>query len=193
MGDKLKSTPQTDNIRKVASELFALNGYNGVGVAELGNAVGLGRGALYHHIGSKEDLLYDIASRYIIHMIEEAKSIVADTPDPEECINKLSESLMVTISKNLSDMTVCFREINSLSEPRHKIVSSYHLEYQRIWEAVFERGEKEKVFREVTRLECKAFLGMYFYSFLWLRRDGKQSAHKLGRIYANIVLSAVKA
>ena len=34
--------------------LFAKKGYNGVGVAEIGAASGFGRGALYHHIESKE-------------------------------------------------------------------------------------------------------------------------------------------
>jgi len=34
-----------------ATELFARQGYYATGVAELGRAVGLGSGALYHYIG----------------------------------------------------------------------------------------------------------------------------------------------
>ncbi|HEX4247960.1 MAG TPA: helix-turn-helix domain-containing protein, partial [Pseudonocardia sp.] len=49
----------------VATELFARQGYHATGVAELGRAVGLGAGALYHHIGSKEELLLTIVRAHL--------------------------------------------------------------------------------------------------------------------------------
>ena len=54
----MKQTEQAKKITKVAASLFAQKGYNGVGVAEIGAASGFGRGTLYHHIESKEDLLH---------------------------------------------------------------------------------------------------------------------------------------
>ena len=46
-----------------AAELFARNGYAATGVADLGAAIPLERGALYYYIGSKEELLADIHER----------------------------------------------------------------------------------------------------------------------------------
>ena len=54
----------------MAASLFAKKGYNGVGVAEIGAASGFGRGTLYHHIESKEDLLHEIASQYISGLVQ---------------------------------------------------------------------------------------------------------------------------
>lgn len=45
--------------------------------AELGEAVGLGRGALYYHISSKEDLLYNISSHYMQLLIDVSRNIIA--------------------------------------------------------------------------------------------------------------------
>ncbi len=60
-----EDTPQRSRIRGISAGLFAQKGYAAVGIAEIGDAVGLARGALYHHIGSKEELLYNIVVRYI--------------------------------------------------------------------------------------------------------------------------------
>jgi AcrR family transcriptional regulator len=42
-----------ERILTEVTRLFVDKGYHGTGVQEISDAVGLGRGALYHHIGSK--------------------------------------------------------------------------------------------------------------------------------------------
>ena len=56
MSPRAAKKDQKERIRSKAAHLFARNGYHGTGVQEISEAVGLGRGALYHHIGSKEAL-----------------------------------------------------------------------------------------------------------------------------------------
>jgi AcrR family transcriptional regulator len=60
----------SERIMCVAAELFASKGYHATGISELSEAVGMGRGALYHHISSKEDLLFEINSRYLRGLID---------------------------------------------------------------------------------------------------------------------------
>jgi TetR/AcrR family transcriptional regulator, cholesterol catabolism regulator len=52
-----------ENLVDVAAGLFAKNGYASTGVAEIGDATGLARGALYYYMGSKEELLAVIHDR----------------------------------------------------------------------------------------------------------------------------------
>jgi AcrR family transcriptional regulator len=52
-------------VRRIAAELFARQGYHATTVAEIGAAAGLGKGALYHHIGSKQQLLFAISSEHV--------------------------------------------------------------------------------------------------------------------------------
>jgi AcrR family transcriptional regulator len=189
----LRATAQRDRIRGIAAELFAAKGYNGVGVAELGDAAGLGRGALYHHIGSKEDLLYEIASRYMVELIRGGQEIAASTPEPVERVMALGSHLMSTIVANLAEMTVCFREVNALTGHHHKTVSKYHSDYQKLWEDVIALGVARGVFRPVDRVTIKGLLGMYFYSFLWLRKDGYHSPEKIGKIFGDIVVRSLAA
>ena len=52
-----------DAIVDTSAKLFARRGYHATGLTELCEANGLGKGTLYHYIGSKERLLVAIHDR----------------------------------------------------------------------------------------------------------------------------------
>lgn len=186
-------TPQRVRIRGISAALFAAKGYNAVGISEIGEAVGLARGALYHHIGSKEELLYNIVIRYIGDLVESGRTITSDLPDPVGRIRLLSRHLMRVISAHINEMTVCFREVNSLTGDRHQLVSRLHADYQHIWAQAIQDGVDSRVFRPMEPVALKGLLGMYFYSFLWLDPGGKQRPEEIADIFSDLVLRAVVA
>lgn len=179
-------------VLQVAAGLFADRGYAGVGVNEIGEATGLGRGALYYHISSKEDLLYDITTAYMSNLIAEGRTIAAAEPDPVERIHKLSRALMMTISEHLSEMTVCFREVHALTAERRRAVTGLHAEYQALWSHSLADGLDKGYFKPIPGFVLKGLLGMYFYSFLWLEPRGPQNAVQIGDAFADVVLSTVQ-
>jgi len=183
---------QYERIQKISAELFATRGYRAVGVAEIGEAVGLGRGALYYHISSKEDLLFGIVVRYIENLVVTGREALESEPDPRKRIYLLSRQLMQIIFANLFEMTVCFREADCLTGQRHQIVSKLHQSYQDIWTATLREGEKKGYFRALPSVGIKGILGMYFYSFLWLKPSGRQSYKDIADIFADMTLSIVE-
>lgn len=164
---------QRDRILKVAAQLFAERGYHAVGIAELGDAVQLGRGALYHHIKSKEDLLYDISKEYIADLADFGERVVRAEADPRQRINMLGRQLVQKIASNQAELTVCFREIQSLTEPRHSEVLALHAKYEKVWRDAMVDGADLSYFRPYDPIVLKGVLGMYFYSYLWIRPDGR--------------------
>lgn len=184
---------QYERIQKIAADLFATRGYQAVGVAEIGEAVGLGRGALYYHISSKEDLLFSIVVRYIEDLVVAGRDSLETVSDPRKRIYVLSRHLMHTIFANLSEMTVCFREADCLTGQRHRVVSELHQAYQDIWTTTLREGEKKGHFRSLPTIAIKGILGMYFYSFLWLKPSGKKSATEVADIFADMALSIAGA
>ena len=175
----------------MAASLFAKKGYNGVGVAEIGAASGFGRGTLYHHIESKEDLLHEIASQYISGLVQSGHRIVEEYPDPIQRLNALSRHLMAVISSSLAEIVVCFREVQSLTGARHHDVMCMHVEYQQIWSKTIEEGVQKNVFRAVDKIAVKGLLGMYFYSCLWLKPDGLQSPEDIGDVFSDLVIRSL--
>lgn len=182
---------QRDRILRIAAGLFAKKGYQAVGVAELGDKVGLGRGALYYHIGSKEELLYDIIIKYIRDLVLTGTHILQQKTDPQKKIELLSQHMMETISANVSEMTVCFRESDCLTGDRHKSVARLHSDYQNLWSKVFDEGLRKGVFRRLSPVALKGLLGMYFHSCLWFSSKGKNSATQIADVFSDIVLRAL--
>lgn len=182
------SSQQSERIQHIAAKLFADRGYRAIGVAEIGEAVGLGRGALYYHINSKEDLLFNIVVRYIEDLVIFGQGTLQKDYDPRQRIRRLSRYLMRVIAQNLPEMTVCFREADALTGQRHKIVSDLHQQYQDVWHRTFKEGEQLGYFKAMPLVALKGVLGMYFYSFLWFKPSGKHTSDEIADIFSDMVL-----
>jgi AcrR family transcriptional regulator len=178
-----------ERIQEVAAKLFSDRGYRGVGVAELGDAVGLGRGALYYHIGSKEELLFNIIVKYIEALVLNGRDYRHSEPDPRVRVRKLSRYLMRVIAQNMPEMTLCFRESDALTGQRHVIVANLHQQYQDIWGQTFKDGEDKGFFRPISPVALKGILGMYFHSFLWFNPNGEKTYEDVADIFSDMVLA----
>lgn len=169
--DKHADVPQRTRILRAAAKLFAEQGYHAVAMSDIQSAVQLGRGALYHHIRSKEDLLYDIVREYISDLADFGIRLNRES-DARERLQILGRHLIRKIAAYKAELTVCFREANSLTGSRQAEVVSLHAKYERVWRDVLVDGAEAGVFSPYDPIVLKALLGMYFHSFLWIRPEG---------------------
>lgn len=191
-GERKSAGQHKAYIHKVCAELFAKHGYGSVGVAELCAAVGLGRGAFYYHVNSKEDILLDISVGYMKRLCAEAEQTIAEKLPVEDSIRRLSDLFLNTMFEHRSEMTVCFRELHLLSPENQRTVIDLHRDYETIWRSVILRGIDEGVFREIQTVDLKALMGMYFYSFLWARPQGSATATEIADHFSTLVLEAIR-
>ena len=71
-----------------SAHVFAKRGYHATGIVELCEVNGLGKGAFYHYIGSKEELLAAIHDRVMDEVLQGADRVAAaggSPTDPESC------------------------------------------------------------------------------------------------------------
>lgn len=54
-----------EKILDVSFQLFAKKGYEKTSIQDIVNALGMSKGAIYHHFSSKEEILESIAQRKI--------------------------------------------------------------------------------------------------------------------------------
>src|SRR4051794_34744020 len=87
----------------VAAELFARHGYHGTDIAELAKAVGLGRGALYHYIESKEALLYAISRTRVDRINANAEQTMHAGYPPEELLHEMARELVRDIADHRAE------------------------------------------------------------------------------------------
>lgn len=180
-------------IRAEAAKLFATRGYHGTGIEEISQAVGLGRGALYHHIKSKEQLLFEISTLGLQDLIDITQPIVdADMPSPAK-LREMGRALMRNIADNRYALTVLFREVNLMSERYRERTVQHRLVYQRQWEAVLREGAEAGDFRPLDPIVVMGVLGMHNYSYLWLETDGRLSPEEIADRFCDVLLDGLRA
>lgn len=179
-------------IHKVSAQLFAIHGYEAVGVPELCSATGLGRGAFYYHAESKDKILFEISRQYMQRLIDEGQRILAANLRPDITIERLGDAFVDMMFAERAEMIVCFREFHLLSAANQKNLRELYVTYQGIWEAAVQRGVEQSLFRPLQPLEFQALVGMYFYSFLWADTAKPTSADMLSRCFSRLVLDAIR-
>lgn len=181
-----------EHIHKISARLFAIHGYEAVGVPELCSATGLGRGAFYYHANSKDSILFEISKGYMEGLTRDARLVADEEQDPVTTIERLSEAFVRSMFTDRAEMTVCFRELHLLSAANQKNLRKLYLAYQAIWEEVVNRGVAEGVFRPLHSIELRAILGMHFYSFLWMDAGKSARPETVTRYFSRLVLDAIR-
>jgi AcrR family transcriptional regulator len=184
---------QKEDIRRTAAKLFARNGYHGTGVQELSDAVGLGRGALYHHIGSKEALFEDVSTRHVREMIEIGEALLHEQVSAEEKIRRLSRAQMRTLVDHLPEWTIFQRDATMLRGPVRRRIVATRDRFERVWAAIVEEGVASGEFRELDAVAVKGALGMYNYGYLWIRPRGRLSPEEIADVFCDILLGGIRA
>lgn len=189
----LRESAQKERILQAAAELFAQHGYHGVGMSQLEKAVGLQRGALYHHIGSKEALLYTISVSQLRAMVETAESLSAAVPSEEERIRALARAILSNIAEHRLEWTVHYRDFNALTGERLRHVLDLRARYERVWLDTFRSGIAKGLFQSVAdEVAFKGVLGMFNYSYVWIDQSGRVSTETIADMFCDIILTGIR-
>jgi AcrR family transcriptional regulator len=180
-------------IRRKAAVLWAKQGYHGTGVLELCDATGLGKGSLYYHIGSKEDLLFDISIASVEKLIADAEVALATESSATEKFRSMAEQLMRNISDDLPEWIVFFREYNTLTGVKRKEVRERRAHYEGLWRRVLEEGQATAEFRQTDPILVKGLLGMFNYAYLWIRHQGTLEPEEIADIFCDALLRGMNA
>jgi TetR/AcrR family transcriptional regulator, cholesterol catabolism regulator len=156
-----------DRILRVAAEIFALKGYHGASVADIGDAADIQRGTLYYHIGSKEQLLYDLSKRHVVEAFERCKEVVESDLDPVEKLRQLARAHLEALVARRAEVTVVMREMHVLTGKRAGQLRKLRAAHQDLFRQVLDEGVATGVFRAADSVTVLGLLGMYNWTYVW--------------------------
>jgi AcrR family transcriptional regulator len=175
-----------------SARVFARGGYHATGIAELCAANGLGKGALYHYIGSKEELLAAIHDRVMDEVLQGVARVRGSGEPPSAQLAMLGEEQLDIVARYPDHVWVFLHEFHALTGERAQEFRERRHEFERAVEDIVREGIEAGAFRRVDpRLTALAWLGMYNWSYLWLHRDGPLSTHDVSKPFAEIFLSGI--
>jgi AcrR family transcriptional regulator len=176
-----------------SAQVFARTGYHGTGIAELCTANDLGKGALYHYIGSKEELLAAIHDRVMDEVMAGADRVAEAGGSPSAQLALLGEELLDVIHRYPDHVWVFLHEFPALTGERVERFRRRRREYEQRVEAVLEAGVASGEFRDLDPwLTARAWLGMHNYTYLWLKPGGRLTARDVAKPFAEIIMRGIE-
>jgi AcrR family transcriptional regulator len=175
-----------------SAPVFARRGYHATGIMELCAANDLGKGALYHYIGSKEELLAAIHDRVMDEVMAGADRVAAAGGSPSDQLAMLGDELLDVIHRYPDHVWVFLHEFPALTGERAETFRQRRRGYERRVEAVLQAGVESGEFRDLEpRLTALAWLGMHNYTYLWLKAGGPLSARDVAQPFARIFMHGI--
>jgi AcrR family transcriptional regulator len=175
-----------------AAQVFAQRGYHATSLNELCAATGLGKGALYHYIGSKEELLAAIHDRVMDEVMTGADRVATAGGTPSTQLSMLGDELLDVIHRYPDHVWVFLHEFPALTGERAEQFRVRRRAYQQRVEDVLRAGVETGEFRELDpRLTALAWLGMHNYTYLWLRPGGRLSARDVAKPFADLFVEGI--
>jgi AcrR family transcriptional regulator len=169
-----KSTRPRDKVYEIAAEVFHRNGYDKTSMSDIADAVGLTKAGLYHHVESKENLLFTILN-YGMDMTEaHVLAPLESVADPMTRLKKLIElHLKLLLEGRKLAVTGLLHECQSLSPRDQAKINRRKKAYVRVVtdlvRAVLEKSDRRSVNPKVAAL---ALLGMLNWTYQWYKPSG---------------------
>jgi len=183
-----------NEVIETAARVFAERGFHETTVDDLVEATGLQRGGLYHYIEGKDDLLVHIHGQFIEPLLAEAKTVGDSDASPEAMLRELGRILMHDIATYLPQVTVFLHEWRIVEHgPEWKEIRRARREFENVISSVLQRGVEDGSFEIAdVRIATLSFLGMFNYSYQWLRPGGRIPHEALANQFCDIFLGGVK-
>lgn len=137
---RVAAPTRREQILKEAARLFAERGFHGVGVDEIGAAVGISGPGLYRHFPGKDamlaELLVGISERLLAGGQRRVSEDAAGDGSPEALLDALIEGHIDFALDDRPLITLHDRELDRLRDTDRKRVRRLQREYVEVWVAV---------------------------------------------------------
>jgi AcrR family transcriptional regulator len=168
---------------EIAAALFARRGFQATTMDELSDATGLQSGGLYHYIGSKQKLLFEIFQQLMDPLLEQAAAIESSEAPAEAKLRTLVRAWLTHIETHLDHMSVFAQERHAIErEPEWEDVRASRDAFEAILARLLHANGID------DRLQHFALLGMVNHTATWVNPSGRLTAAQIADGYCDLIL-----
>lgn len=187
-------------IAEAAVRVFDRLGLQGASISAVAAELGIDRASVYYYISSKEEL-FDEVLRAVAERNSQIATDIAASPLPApDKLRNLIVAIMESYGEHYPLLFIYIREnLSRVSGTRSKWSSDMR-QVNRIIENAFieiiEEGYTDGTLRDVgpSRVVAYGMLGVVGWTHRWFRPEtSPQTAREIGEIYANMMVSGMRA
>jgi len=186
-----QSTDKKKKLREIcrqAARVFYEKSYDGASMQDIAQAVGLTKAGLYHHVGSKDRLLYEIMNYGMDLLDETVLQKMKDIQDPREKLRRtIIGHIQLIVHTWDYETTVILHENRSLTGPLRKKINVRKKEYIQYLESLITEVQKQAGGKPLISPSVATFalLGIINWLYQWYRPEGLIKLDDLAATYAD--------
>jgi len=182
-----------DELVSAAARLFSERGYHGTSMQDLGDALGLLRGSLYAHIGSKQDLLFDVVDQGARRFLERGEQALLLNATSSQRLREFLVGHVEVAIEQLDAGRVFLNEWRYLDDGLQKEIKAKRDAYEEMVRVILRDGVEAGELRADLDISLAARLvlscGNWIYS--WYRLDGELSPSAVGEAFADMIIGGL--
>ncbi|MBI4932737.1 MAG: TetR/AcrR family transcriptional regulator [Actinobacteria bacterium] len=188
-------TPTVERIRAAALMLFSAKGFAATGIRELADAAGLSSASLYHHMGTKDDLLIQIMTDGHERLLATAEMSIGGVERPDVRLARLVQVHVVMHAVHNRECRVIDNEVRSLSDTAARTtIVELRDRYEDMWSTTLRDGLAGGNFQFADiRLTTLALIDLCTGVAAWFRPDGDRDAFTVATHHVDLALAMVSA
>lgn len=186
-------SPRRAEMIQAAARLFSERGYHGTSMQHLADALGLQRGSLYAHIGSKEELLFDVVEEGANRFFERAEKATSMQALASVRLRALLIGHTETAIEHLDAATVFLNEWRYLSEDLRAIIQAKRDRYESMVRDLIQEGIQAGEFRSDAnvRFAARLVLSAGNWTYAWYRPGGELGPAEIGQRFAELIIKGL--
>lgn len=186
--------PREAELHAAATRLFRQRGFHATSMQDLGEALGMNRGSLYHYISAKDELLWAILTRALDRLEERVLPILAtDARAVDRLTDAIREHLRVA-ADHADELSLIQIEWRALDRARQAEMIRRRDAYEARWRATLEAGIADGSLRSFdVRLAGIGILSACNWFTQWYRPGGASSVDEIADAFAELFLGGLRA
>jgi AcrR family transcriptional regulator len=160
---------------------------------DLGDALGMNRGSLYHYIASKDELLWMVLTRAFDLLDARVVPVIeSDASPPERLRLAIREHLRVA-ADHADELSLIQIELRSLSPQRRAEMIARRDAYEARWRAAIAAGVDDGSLRPFNvRLAGIGILSVSNWFTQWFRPDGPLDVDNVAEQFCDLFLDGLR-
>ena len=182
-----------NRIFDVAAEVFHRKGYDNTSMSDVARAAGLTKAGLYHHVASKESLLYtildsglDMTESYVVKPLEEIA-------DPLQRLKTMIDlHLQLVLEERNLQVTGLLHECKTLAPADRTRINRRKKEYVKMTTKLIADVIKKYNIKDVNpKVAAFALLGMLNWTYQWYKTTGPSRRDEIVASFQQIFLQGI--
>lgn len=181
-----------DDILQSAAQVFRQKGFHGASMADIAEAVSLQKASLYHHFGSKQEILLELLDQALEMVTARMAEVTNTEADPGDKLRLAMRAYLSALNEQGDLGPVLLLEYRSLDPELYNRHIPHRDQFESMWRDLLKTGiDDGSFFCEDIPLTVRGILGALNWSITWYRPDGSMTVEQIADYFADLFLKGI--